>query len=53
MTKRPVLMPARPHDNVLRHMAGDPLLLAASDEALCRYWYQIVRLALKAQRRVR
>ena len=42
----PVVMPVEPPHDVLRYMAGDPLILAASDEAHCRNVYQAVRLSL-------
>ena len=42
----PVIMPVKPPYDVLRYMAGDPVILAASDEAHCRNVYQAVRLSL-------
>ena len=42
----PVTMPKVPPYDVLRAMAGDPVILAASDEAHCRNVYQAVRLSL-------
>ena len=44
--RRAVTMPPKPPYEVLRYMAGDPLILAASDEAHCRNVYQAVRLSL-------
>ena len=41
-TRDDVVMPVEPPHSVLRWLAGDPLILAASDEqALRRHWAEL------------
>ena len=43
----PVIMPIKPPYEVLRAMAGDPVILAASDEFAVRGIYETLRQALE------
>jgi hypothetical protein len=45
--RKPVLMPAKPPYSVLRAMAGEPLILAASAEQWMREVYSDARNALR------
>ena len=47
----PVIMPVEPPYDVLLAMAGDPLILAASDELACRELYVLMREALAKRKR--
>lgn len=49
--RSPVIMPVEPPYEVLRAMAGDPVILAA-DEELCAYFqYKLIRHALMERKR--
>lgn len=49
----PVIMPVQPPFDILQWMAGDPIVLAASDEQTMREFYNGLRkrLALRKDRR--
>lgn len=47
MKRKPVLMPISPPYEFLKWLAGDPLILAASDEQSLRYQYAQFRTALR------
>ena len=43
----PVVMTVKPPYTVLKALAGNPLILAASDEVVYREWYKRLRRALQ------
>ena len=45
-TRGPVTMPVEPPYEVLRAMAGDPLILAADEAQRARFLYTLIRRAL-------
>ncbi len=47
----PVVMPLRLTDKMVREIAGNPLILVASDEVAIRYWYARIRQSLSAARK--
>ena len=47
----PVIMPVEPPRDVLMAMAGDPVILAASDEQQAVFMYAVIREALKKRKR--
>ena len=50
-TRNDVVMPLDPPYSVLRWLAGDPVILAASDELACRELYDLIREALAKRKR--
>lgn len=47
----PVIMPIDPPFDVLRALAGDPVILCASDEKQARFCYALIRQTLIQRKR--
>lgn len=47
----PVVMPLRLTDKMVREIAGNPLILVASDAVIIKWWYQRIRQSLIAARK--